>query len=70
MGHASPPIYYLSMSNEANFLKRSFSYSGAVLWNNLPKCLKNAVSVNNFKQIIKKIADIIGFPHGNHVKQL
>ena len=54
-----------------NYLKRSFSYSGATLWNNLPKCLKNAVSVNNFKQIIKKIADIIiGFPHGNHVKQL
>ena len=41
-----------------NYLKRSFSYSGAMLWNNLPKCLKNAVSVNNFKQIIKKIADI------------
>ena len=29
-----------------------------MLWNNLPKCLKNAVSVNNFKQIIKTIADI------------
>ena len=29
-----------------------------LLWNNLPKCLKNAVSVNNFKQIIKTIADI------------
>ena len=41
-----------------NYLKRSFSFSGAMLWNNLPKCLKNAVSVNNFKQIIKKIADI------------
>ena len=41
-----------------NYLKRSFSYSGAMLWNNLPKRLKNAVSVNNFKQIIKKIADI------------
>ena len=41
-----------------NYLKRSFSYSGAMLWNNLPKCLKNVVSVNNFKQIIKKIADI------------
>ena len=41
-----------------NYLKRSFSYSGAKLWNNLPKCLRNAVSVNNFKQIIKKIADI------------
>ena len=45
-----------------NYLKRSFSYSGAMLWNNLPKCLKNAVSVNNFKQIIKKIADISDSP--------
>ena len=41
-----------------NYLKRSFSHSGAMLWNNLPKCRKNAVSFNNFKQIIKKIADI------------
>ena len=45
-----------------NYLKRSFSYSGAMLWNNFPKCLKNAVSVNNFKQIIKKIADISDSP--------
>ena len=28
-----------------NYLKRSFSYSGAMLWNNLPKSLKNAASV-------------------------
>ena len=41
-----------------NYLKRSFSYSGAMLWNNFPKCLKNAVSVNNFKHIIKNVADI------------
>ena len=41
-----------------NYLKRSFSYSGVMLWNNLPKCLTNAVSVNNFKQIIKNVADI------------
>ena len=27
-----------------NYLKRSFSYSGAMLWNNMPKSLKNAVS--------------------------
>ena len=42
----------------SNYLKRSFSYSGAMLWNNLPKCLKNAVSVNNFKHIITNVADI------------
>ena len=41
-----------------NYLKRSFSYSGAMLWNNLHKCLKNAVSLNNFKHIIKNVADI------------
>jgi len=41
-----------------NYLKWSFSYSGAMLWNNLPKCLKNAVSVNNFKHIIRNVADI------------
>ena len=39
-----------------NYLKRSFSYSGAMLWNNMPKSLKSAVSVNQFKQLIKKVA--------------
>ena len=39
-----------------NYLKRSFSNSGAILWNNVPKSLKNVVSVNHFKQLIKKIA--------------
>ena len=41
-----------------NYLKRSSSYSGAMLWNNLPKNLKNAVSVEHFKRNIKKVADI------------
>ena len=41
-----------------NYLKRSFSYSGAMLWNNLPKNLKNAASVEHFKPNIKKVADI------------
>ena len=39
-----------------NYLKLSFSYSGTMLWNNMPKILENAVSVNHFKQLIKKIA--------------
>ena len=39
-----------------NYLKRSFS--GAMLWNNLPKNLKNAASVEHFKRNIKKVADI------------
>ena len=28
-----------------NYLKRSFSYSGAMLWNNMPKSLKTAVRI-------------------------
>ena len=42
-----------------NYLKRSFSYSGAMLWNNLPKNLKNAASVEHFKRNIKKVADVL-----------
>ena len=41
-----------------NYLKRSFSYSGAMLWNNLPKNFKNAATVKHFKRNIKKVADI------------
>ena len=41
-----------------NYLKRSFSYSGAMLWNNLPKSLKNAASIEHFKRNVKKVADI------------
>ena len=42
-----------------NYLKRSFSYSGAMLWNNSgTKNLKNAASVEHFKRNIKKVADI------------
>lgn len=33
-----------------NYLKRSFSYSGAMLWNKLPKNLKNASSINHFRR--------------------
>ena len=32
-----------------NFLKNSFQYSGAVLWNSLPSELRQAESVNIFK---------------------
>ena len=41
-----------------NYLKRSFSHSGAMLWNNLPKSL-NAASIEHFKRNIKKVADIL-----------
>ena len=36
-----------------NYLKRSFSYSGAMLWNNMPKSLKNAVSLNHFNDLLR-----------------
>ena len=41
-----------------NYLKRSFSYSGATLWNNLPDSLKNVGSVDQFKRNLKKISNI------------
>ena len=39
-----------------NYLKLSFSDSGAMLWNNMPKSLKNALSVNHSKRLIKNLA--------------
>ena len=39
-----------------NYLKRSSSYSEAMLWNNMPKGLKNAVSVSHLKQLIMEAA--------------
>ena len=33
-----------------NFLKRSFKYSGAMLWNNLPDEAKRAKSLRQFKR--------------------
>ena len=41
-----------------NFLRRSFSYSEALLGNNMPQKLKNAPSVKHFKRNTKKVADI------------
>ena len=42
-----------------DYLKRSFSYSGAMLWNNLTKSSKNATSAKHFKRNIKIVADIL-----------
>ena len=36
-----------------NYLKRSFCYSGACLWNNLPQDLKSVCSIGQFKRGIK-----------------
>ena len=37
-----------------NYLKRSFSYSRAMLWNNLPESLKNATSVKHLSEISRR----------------
>lgn len=34
---------------------------GALLWNNMPKSLKNAAFVEHFKRNTKKVADISDF---------
>ena len=41
-----------------NYLKRSFCYSGACLWNNLPQDLKSVRSIGQFKRGIKKVSGI------------
>ena len=41
-----------------NYLKQSFCYSGACLWNNLPQGLKSVGSIGQFKRGIKKISEI------------
>jgi len=37
----------------ADYLKRSFSYSGAQLWNNLPMDLRQASSLTDFKSKLR-----------------
>lgn len=37
-----------------DYLKRSFSYSGTSLWNDLPEDIRNAKSLRNFKRGIDK----------------
>ena len=41
-----------------NYLKRSFWYSGACLWNKLPQKLKEASSIGKFKRNIKQVFDL------------
>jgi len=37
-----------------NYLRNSFSYSGAVLWNSLPQNVRQSESLNNLKTLLKK----------------
>ena len=41
-----------------NYLKRSFCYSRACLWNNLTQYLRNADSIGQFKGTIKQVSDL------------
>ena len=50
---SSSQRFYVNLPNSELF-KRSFLYSGAMLWNNLPELVKNAASLNNFKFLCKK----------------
>ena len=43
------------MLAKTEFLKRTFGYSGATLWNNLPQELKLGESVSSFKRQIQRI---------------
>ena len=36
-----------------DYLKRSFSYSGASLWNSLPESLRSSLSLSSFKRSLK-----------------
>ena len=40
----------LAPKPKTNFLKRSFRYSGAMLWNNLPDEAKRAKTLRQFKR--------------------
>ena len=35
-----------------NYLRNSFRYSGAVLWNSLPQTLRQAESLSNFRSLL------------------
>ena len=42
---------------KTNYLKRSFRYSGAVLWNSLPSEAKKASSLYQFKRIMSTVPE-------------
>jgi hypothetical protein len=50
-----------------NYLKNSFSYSGAVLWNSLPSNIRQAESLIEFRQLLKHH---IRYRHGIRGKQV
>ena len=43
-----------------NYLKRSFSYSGALLWNSLPESIRVIRSIGQFKKEINHALETFG----------
>ena len=55
-----------------NYLKRSFGYSGALLWNSPPEDIRAIRSIGQFKKEINRALetfDPVRFPLGNLVNQ-
>ena len=46
---------FLPPKPRTNYLKKAFSYRGAVAWNNLPSEIKNSETFNIFKAKLKII---------------
>ena len=46
-------LSYSLRNNECKLSIRSFSYSGAVLWNSLPREIKQSISLKEFKTKLK-----------------
>ena len=52
-----------------DYLKRSFGYSGAVLWNSLPSELRSIQTLTTFKRGLEGWLSCVDSPPGNHVNQ-
>jgi hypothetical protein len=53
-----------------NYLKRSFQYSGVVLWNSLPENIRMLQSFAQFRKAVNKYYNSLDeLPHGNLVNQ-
>ena len=53
-----------------NYLKRNFQYSGALLWNNIPKNIRTLQSFAQFRNAVNKYYNSLNeLPHGNLVNQ-
>ena len=55
---------------QTNYLKRSFQYSGVVLWNSLPENIRMLQSFAQFRKAVNKYYNSLDeLPHGNLVNQ-